>query len=92
MFLAFFESDEKQPIPFLVVARRQSTSHEIGQLFFLASQLDARDRRFLLRLTRMLLEQGGMVWVFKIPKAGGAPAPRQAAATPAADTRVAATH
>jgi len=36
-----------------------------------------------------MLEQGGMVWVFKIPKAGGAPAARQAAA-PAA--KVAATH
>jgi len=36
-----------------------------------------------------MLEQGGMVWVFKIPKAGGAPAVRQAAA-PAAT--VAAAH
>ena len=27
-----------------------------------------------------MLEQGGMVWVFKIPKAGGVPAPKQAAA------------
>jgi alcohol dehydrogenase (cytochrome c) len=27
-----------------------------------------------------MLEQGGMVWVFKIPKAGGSPAPKQAAA------------
>ena len=37
-----------------------------------------------------MLEQGGMVWVFKIPKAGGAPAAKQAAAEPA--TKVAAAH
>jgi len=28
-----------------------------------------------------MLEQGGMVWVFKIPKAGGAPAGKQTAST-----------
>jgi alcohol dehydrogenase (cytochrome c) len=32
-----------------------------------------------------LLEQGGMVWVFKIPKAGGS-APMAAADTPAVKT------
>ncbi|MBW8756386.1 MAG: PQQ-binding-like beta-propeller repeat protein, partial [Burkholderiales bacterium] len=37
-----------------------------------------------------MLEQGGMVWVFKIPKAGGAPAPKQAAAQAA--PQVAAAH
>ena len=31
-----------------------------------------------------MLEQGGMVWVFKIPKAGGAPAPKTAEAGHAA--------
>lgn len=39
-----------------------------------------------------MLEQGGMVWVFKIPKAAGAPAPRQQQAAAQATTQVAAAH
>ena len=37
-----------------------------------------------------MLEQGGMVWVFKIPRAGGVPAPKQAVAGHAKPAKVAA--
>jgi len=39
-----------------------------------------------------MLEQGGMVWVFKVSRPGGAPAGKQTAAAPGAAGKVAAAH